>query len=91
MTTIHPVTLTSFVKRTRTMNDSDLLIKLGERIKTIRMKKNMTQNDLAIECDFEKASMSRIESGQSNPTIRTLYRISNALEIHITELFSDQV
>jgi transcriptional regulator with XRE-family HTH domain len=49
----------------------------------------MTQNDLAIACDFEKASMSRIESGQSNPTVRTLHRISLALEIHIGELFAD--
>lgn len=71
------------------MNESDLQIKIGERIKTLRMKRNMTQNDLAIACDFEKASMSRIESGQSNPTIRTLYRICNALDVHIGELFEE--
>jgi transcriptional regulator with XRE-family HTH domain len=71
------------------MQESDLQAKLGERIKVIRLEKNMTQNELAIECDFEKASMSRIESGQSNPTIRTIYKICNALDIHITELFKD--
>lgn len=47
----------------------------------------MTQNDLAIECNFEKATMSRIESGKSNPTVRTLVKISNALHIHLSELF----
>ena len=71
------------------MKESDLQGKLGERIRMIRVKKNMTQNALAIECDFEKASMSRIESGRANPTIRTLYKICNALNIHITELFKD--
>jgi len=71
------------------MSAADLQVKLGERIKLIRTRKNMTQNELAIKCDFEKASMSRIESGRSNPTIQTLYKICNSLEIHIIELFKD--
>ncbi|MBL0358805.1 MAG: helix-turn-helix transcriptional regulator [Chitinophagaceae bacterium] len=72
------------------MQEPDLQIKIGERIRTHRIKKNMTQNDLAIECKFEKASMSRIESGKSNPTIRTLYKICKALDVQITELFKDK-
>lgn len=71
------------------MKDGEQLRKLGERIKKLRIKRNMTQNDLAIECNFEKASMSRIESGQTNPTIRTLYKISKALDVHIIEIFRD--
>lgn len=67
----------------------DLQIKLGEKIRTIRLQRKMTQNDLAIACDFEKASMSRIESGRANPTVRTLNKISKALEIKIGELFID--
>lgn len=69
------------------MHEHDLLIKMGERIKMIRLKKNMTQNDLALQCDFEKASLSRIESGLSNPTMRTLFRISKALGVEIGEFF----
>ena len=64
-----------------------LPVKIGVKIKTIRLQKHMTQNQLATVCDFEKASMSRIESGQSNPTLRTLNKISNALEVPLVELF----
>ncbi len=71
------------------MKEPDLPAKVGEKIKKLRMKKNMSQNDLAIECNFEKASMSRLESGRSNPTIRTLQKICLALDIHIIELFRD--
>jgi transcriptional regulator with XRE-family HTH domain len=71
------------------MNEPDLLIKIGARIKSLRVLKRMTQNDLAIECEFEKASMSRIESGKSNPTVRTLFKICKALDVHISELFKD--
>ena len=55
----------------------------------MRLAKNMTQNDLAIECDFEKASLSRIEAGKTNITIRTLYKICKALDINIVELFAE--
>ena len=71
------------------MKQPDLLLKMGEKIRFIRMKKKMTQNDLAIECGFEKASMSRLESGRSNPTVRTLQKVCIALDVHITELFKD--
>lgn len=71
------------------MHRTDLLVKIGRRIKTMRLSKNMTQNDLAIECEFEKASLSRIEAGKTNITIRTLYKISKALDINIADLFVD--
>jgi transcriptional regulator with XRE-family HTH domain len=71
------------------MKENEVLIKLGARIKKLRQKKNITQNKLAIECNFEKASMSRIESGQTNPTIRTLYKISKALDVNLIDLFKE--
>jgi len=68
------------------MNEVRVLKQLGSKIRNIRMSKNIKQNDLAKVCDFEKASMSRIESGQSNITMRSLYKISRALEVEIVEL-----
>jgi len=37
-------------------------------------------------CDFEKSSMSRIEAGRTNPTITTLFKISEALAVTIKDL-----
>jgi transcriptional regulator with XRE-family HTH domain len=69
------------------MSDPKFLSNLGARIKDIRRNKNITQNDLAIKCEFEKASMSRIESGKTNVTVLTLRKISQALEVEISEFF----
>ena len=69
------------------MPDPKFLASLGSRIKELRLKKDMTQNELAILCNFEKASMSRIESGKTNVTILTLRKISTALEVEIVEFF----
>lgn len=71
------------------MPQTKILIEIGARIKAIRKEKKLTQSDLANLCDFEKATMSRIESGQTNVTIFTLFKISNALNIHISELFKN--
>jgi len=69
------------------MTDPKFLASLGGRIKELRLQKEMSQNDLAIQCNFEKASMSRIESGKTNITVLTLRRISKALEVDIAEFF----
>ncbi|MBL7738330.1 MAG: helix-turn-helix transcriptional regulator [Chitinophagaceae bacterium] len=69
------------------MTDIKFLEALGARIKELRIKKGITQHELAIRCDFEKASMSRIESGKTNITVLTLRKISNALGTEMTEFF----
>ncbi|TMI69591.1 MAG: helix-turn-helix transcriptional regulator [Bacteroidetes bacterium] len=73
------------------MSDPKFLAALGSRIKELRLKKNLTQNELAILCNFEKASMSRIESGKTNVTVLTLKKISKAMDLELIEFFGDGV
>lgn len=71
------------------MGDKLFLAALGAKIKILRLKSGLAQHELAAICDFEKATMSRIESGQTNPTCLTLLKISNALKVPVSELFTD--
>ena len=71
------------------MKDVSFLEAIGSRIKDIRIRKNMTQFELAVRCEFEKASMSRIESGKTNPTVLTLKKISNALEVPVCDFLKE--
>lgn len=70
------------------MIKKDLLKSVGKNIQKIRLAKGLKQVDLAakIEGDFDTTNISRIESGRTNPTIFTLYRIAEALEVNLTEL-----
>lgn len=68
------------------MNEFQLLIRIGDKIKEIRIQKGLTQLDLAAKCNFEKSNMSRIESGRSNLTVKTMFTISNALGVKIRDL-----
>lgn len=69
------------------MTEPELLTSLGARIKDLRLKKNISQNYLATHCEIQKASMSRIEAGKTNITMRTLYKIIKALEADIKDFF----
>jgi transcriptional regulator with XRE-family HTH domain len=72
------------------MDNSKFLTALGVRIKALRVEQNLSQQELAGLCDFEKANMSRIENGGTNPTILTLLKISTALKINISELLDHE-
>ena len=68
------------------MTDEETLKNLGKRIAELRLKKNLTQTELAYMCDFERPNLARIEAGNTNPTYLTLMKIANALMIPMIEL-----
>ena len=65
-----------------------LLIQLGNMIKKIRADRKMSQMALAELCGFQKATMSKIESGLMNITMATLKCITDALGVSVGELLS---
>lgn len=69
------------------MPEKKFLATLGARIKELRLERKISQSELAQQCQFEKASMSRIESGKTNVTILTLRKIAVALGVEMIEFF----
>lgn len=61
--------------------------KVGKRIQEIRTQKNISQQDLASKCNFEKSNMSRLEKGNANATLSTLEKVCDALQVDFIELF----
>ena len=60
--------------------------KLGENLRKLRLKKNMSQVDLATALNVDRAYISNIENGRMNPTLSTLEKIAGALGISMSEL-----
>jgi transcriptional regulator with XRE-family HTH domain len=75
------------------LDKSKILIQIGKRIKEVRESKGISQIELVgrMEGNIDATNISRIESGRTNPTIITLYRISTALEISLSELLQMKV
>ncbi len=67
--------------------DIPFLKAFGENLKSIREQKNITQAQLAIDCDFDVSVISRIERGTVNTSLNNLKLIAKALNVPLNELF----
>ena len=70
------------------MEKSEILKKVGKRIKEVRLQNGISQADLVgkMQGEIDPTNISRIESGRSNPTVFTLFRIAEALGVPLNEL-----
>ncbi len=71
------------------INNSEQFIKeVGNRIRAYRLEQKMTLLDLAIKAEMEENALQRIEKGRTNPTVKTLVKVANALKIDVADLFN---
>lgn len=63
--------------------------KIGERIKYFRVKKGLSQEKLALISGLNPAFIGHLERGLKSPTITTLDKIIEALNVTYAEFFSD--
>ena len=64
---------------------------LANRIKTIRKEKKITQEELAFRAELSLSQIARIETLKINPTISTIFRIIQVLEVDLEEFFNFQL
>lgn len=56
------------------------------KIKSIRMKKGLTQKKLAEMAEMNEVQLRAIENGRGNPTVKTLEKIADALDVPLNDL-----
>ena len=59
---------------------------IGNAIKLCRSRKKYTQRDLAFRAELSPSYLSQLERDKRDPTLSTLKRLSNALEVPLTIL-----
>lgn len=77
------------MKNTYDPADEELLIALGLRIRSRRLDKNVSQEELADKCGLHRTYIGSVERGERNISILNLNKISRALEVDISVLVSD--
>jgi transcriptional regulator with XRE-family HTH domain len=63
---------------------------LGERIKALRLERELQQRQLAEKAGLTPSMVSQIESGRLTPSLHTLGKIAAALGVPIATLFDSQ-
>lgn len=61
--------------------------KLGKRIKELRKNAGLTQEQVAEQIEMEQNTISVIESGRNFPTLVTLEKIANVLNVELSDFF----
>lgn len=68
------------------MSEEEIIKKIAFNIKVERMRKNLTQFQLAEMIDVHEKYIGKVESGKQNLTIKTLIKLANALDVKLTKL-----
>ncbi len=68
-------------------HEDNRCVLLGQNIKKFREKKALTQDELSEKADIHISYVGQIERGLRYPSLKILFRIADALEVKITDLF----
>lgn len=60
--------------------------KLGQNLKRIRTEKGISQNKIAHTLGIDRAFISNIENGKTNPTLATIAKLAKAIGVSVGEL-----
>jgi transcriptional regulator with XRE-family HTH domain len=61
----------------------------GRRLRRIRLQRGLSQEQLASLAHLDRTYVSSCEAGRRNATIRTIARLSAALDVDVSALVSD--
>lgn len=64
---------------------------IGKNLKELRIRKNLSQEELAKEIGISSSNLREIEYGSGNPTILTIERIAEGLNITTSVLVSSDM
>jgi len=63
---------------------------VAQRLKARRVEKGLSINELARQAGVAKSNLARLEAGDGNPSLETLWALSDALGINARELIEPQ-
>ncbi len=67
--------------------NTKVLEKLGKQLKSFRLDRDLTQEELADKVGIHPTYVGKLETGKSNPSVKMLFKISRALNVKLHELF----
>lgn len=69
-------------------NMATITQRFGERVRKLREQSKMSQLTLAQKAKLDLTTVNEIENGNREPMLRTIWKISNALGMKLSEVFN---
>ena len=67
----------------------EAMVYIGDRLKTLRIRRALTQQELAEKAGISKTALNRIELNKAEPHMSTLRKLAQALTVDPTELLGE--
>ena len=67
----------------------ELLNKFGEKVREERLKRGLSQEELAGKAGVHRTYIGMIERGEKNITLTNINKVANALDLKIDQLLSN--
>jgi len=71
------------------MNNKEILIKFGEKVRALRKERNLSQEELSFKANLHRTYIGMIERAEKNITLINIEKIASALNVEIKELFDE--
>lgn len=69
------------------MKQQSILKAFGKRIRELRVKKGLSQEDLAMNAELDRSYVGGVERGERNISLLNIERLALALDVSLGELF----
>lgn len=66
-------------------------INIGLTIRELRLQRNLSQGDIEKRTGLLRCYLSRVENGHTIPSLDTLQKIASALDMQVSQFFTDEV
>ena len=63
-----------------------VLVALGVALRQIRLEKSISQEKLALLAEVDRSYVGRVERGDNNVAVLTLFRLARAMDISMAEI-----
>jgi transcriptional regulator with XRE-family HTH domain len=72
----------------RSRPTDDILVRFGERLRTLRKAAGLSQERFALDCNLDRSYVGAIERGERNVSLRYVDRFAKALGVTMSEIVS---
>jgi transcriptional regulator with XRE-family HTH domain len=65
-----------------------ILARFGKRVREVRIKRNLSQEELGVRAGVHRTYVGMIERGEKNITLLNIHKVANALKVRPSDLLN---
>ena len=71
--------------------NDDVKITFGQRVRALRKRAGLSQEQLALKCGLDRTYIGGVERGERNISIVNIEKIARAIDLSPKDLFEDEI